>query len=264
MNKKFVAIFLAIAVLAGGVWFYDWVLGDTLEASQPIQAVPLEIDTPTSEPISASNPTEIAEPVSEATATEAPVSAAEAETSADAAPALTRYTIVQAESQARFTIYEELNGVPTDVIGVTDQVAGEAAINLADLSETRLGVILVNARTLATDEGRRNQAIRNRILLTDQFEFISFTPTELSGLSGSATAGQTFTFRILGDLTIRDITQTVEFEATVSVESPERLTGTASTVIAKSDFNLIVPNVPFVANVGENVTLEINFVLTPA
>ena len=264
MNKKFVAFFLAIAVFAGGVWFYDWVLGDTLEASQPIQAVPLEIDTPTSEPLNAPNPTEIAEPVPDATATEAPVSAAEAETSADAAPALTRYTIVQAESQARFTIYEELNGVPTDVIGVTDQVAGEAAINLADLSETRLGVILVNARTLATDEDRRNQAIRNRILLTDQHEFISFTPTELSGLSGSAAPGQTFTFRILGDLTIRDITRPVEFEVTVLVESPERLTGTALTVIAKSDFNLIVPNVPFVANVGENVTLEIDFVLAPA
>jgi len=264
MNKKLMAFFLAIAVIAGGVWFYNWVLGDTLEASEPIQAVPLEIDTPTSEPLSDPDPTEIAEPVPDATATEAAVSVAEVETGADPPPDLTRYTIVQAESQARFTIYEELNGVPTDVIGVTDQVAGEAAINLADLSDTRMGVILVNARTLATDESRRNQAIRNRILLTDQYEFISFTPTGISGLSGSAAPGQTFTFRILGDLTIRDITQPVEFEATVSVDSPERLTGTASTVIAKSDFNLIVPNVPFVANVGENVTLEIDFVLAPA
>jgi hypothetical protein len=53
------------------------------------------------------------------------------------------------------------------VIGITDQVAGEASVNLADLSQTRLGVILVNARTLATDQDRRNQAIRNRILQTD-------------------------------------------------------------------------------------------------
>ena len=265
MNKKFIVIFLTIAVIAVGAWFYDWVLGDTLEASEPIQAVPLEIETHTPEPVSSTGPTETAELVPDATPSE--VTASEAEVEIEANPAetvVTRYAIDQAESQARFTIFEELNGVPTDVIGVTDQVAGEAAVNLLDLSQTRLGVIQVNARALATDQDRRNQAIRNRILLTDQYEYITFTPTEINGLSGSAAPGQTFTFRILGDLTIRDITRPVEFEASVAVASSERLNGFAEAVIAKSDFNLIVPNVPFVANVGENVTLEIDFVLTPA
>jgi hypothetical protein len=56
----------------------------------------------------------------------------------------------------------------------------------------------------------------------------------------------------------------VEFEASVLVESDERLSGSATVVIAKSDFNLIVPDVSFVANVGENVSLEIEFVLTPS
>jgi polyisoprenoid-binding protein YceI len=238
------------------------VLGDTLEASEPISAVPVAIETPTPEQEKGAGQVQTVEPVPNTISAEA----AESEAGSDGAPTPQqgpiRYSIVQAESQVRFIIFEELNGVPTDVIGTTDQVAGEAAVNLADLGQTRLGVILVNARTLATDQDGRNQAIRNRILQTDQYEYVTFTPAEISGLSGSAATGQTFNFRILGDLTIRDITKPVEFEASVFVESPDRLTGSASTVIAKSDYNLIVPNVPFVANVGEDVTLEIDFVLT--
>ena len=39
--------------------------------------------------------------------------------------------------------------------------------------------------------------------------------------------------------------------------------GNASTVIKRSDYNLSIPNVPFVANVGEEVTLQLDFVATP-
>ncbi len=90
------------------------------------------------------------------------------------------------------------------------------------------------------------------------------TPTEIIGLSGSAEAGQSFDFRIAGDLTIRDITQPVEFDVSVQVESPDRLVGQARAVVNRADYNLVIPSVPGVANVGEEVTLEIDFLLTPA
>jgi polyisoprenoid-binding protein YceI len=125
-------------------------------------------------------------------------------------------------------------------------------------------VITVNARTLVTDQDRRNQAIRNRILLTDQFEFVTFTPTGVSGLSGSAGPGQSFNFQISGDLTIREITRPVVFDTTVTVESMERVRGLASTTILRSDYDILIPSVPFVANVGENIGLEIEFTLVPA
>ncbi|HWQ14597.1 MAG TPA: YceI family protein, partial [Roseiflexaceae bacterium] len=72
--------------------------------------------------------------------------------------------------------------------------------------------------------------------------------------------GQPFTFTIHGDLTIRDVTRPVAFEATVQAESPERLVGTATAVINRADFNLAIPSVPFVADVSEQVTLAIDFV----
>ena len=132
---------------------------------------------------------------------------------------LVKYQISQDESQVRFNIYEQLRGQPKDVIGVSNQIAGQVAVDLNDLSTAQIGEIVINARTLETDDSRRNQAIRNRILFTDQYEFINFKPTQISGLSGSAAPGQSFTFQVTGDLTIKDVTKPVTFDVTVMVES---------------------------------------------
>ncbi len=258
-----IGLILAIALIAGGIWLYNWVLGETEAASGPISAPTLALPTNTE---AVDEPTEAA-PTAEVEATEAPptevVEATEAPVSDAPATGMILYQIAQAESQVRFNIFEELRGSPKDVIGVSDQVAGELAIDLSDLSTAQVGVIQVNARTLATDEDRRNQAIRNRILFTDQYEFITFTPTEIRGLSGVSEPGQPFSFQIAGDLTIRDVTRPVVFEVSATGESLDRIVGTASTVISRANYNLIVPDVPFVANVADEVTLEIDFVLLP-
>lgn len=266
MSKSVILIAAAILVLvalAGGIWLYDWVLGETQAASAPISAPALEITasaanapTPTSAPTLA--PTE-AQPVS----TDPPAAAQAVQVEPPPPSQTIIYQISQGESQVRFNIFELLRGQPKDVIGVSDQVAGQVAVNLADLSTAQIGEIVINARTLETDDNRRNQAIRNRILFTDQYEFITFKPAQISGLSGSAAPGQSFTFQVTGDLTIKDITKPMTFDVTVTVESPERLVGSATATLNRADFELVVPSVPFVANVGETITLEIDFVLTP-
>ena len=247
-----IGIIAVIILVAGGIWLYNWVLGEPLEASEPISAVPVEVETqsptPTSEPITA--PTEEVE----ATPTEAPAAADDG---------LVILSIVPDESEARFNIYELLNGQDKTVIGKTNQVAGEVAINPNDLSQVKFGPIQVNARTFATDDSRRNNAIRNRILMTDQYEYVTFTPTSISGLDGSGAVGQTYTFQVSGDLTIRDTTKPVTFDITLKAESDTRLSGFAAATIKRSDFEIAIPSVPFVANVADEITLELDFVLVP-
>jgi polyisoprenoid-binding protein YceI len=179
------------------------------------------------------------------------------------AEATTLFQIVAAQSEASFSIYEELAGEPKTVVGATSEVAGQLALNADDLSQTQLGVIQINARTFVTDNDRRNGAIRNFILNTDQYELITFTPTALTGLSGAAQPGQTLTFQVTGDLTIRNVTQSVTFDVTAQGVSASHITGTAIATIQRSAFNLTIPSVPNVANVGEAVTLQINFVAEP-
>ena len=248
MNRKYVliGIFFLVIFVAGGIWLWNWVLGDTEAASGPITAIPVVTETT----IVGAAPTEVPiEPTNEPVAEETPV---------ESSPLI--FQISQEESQASFTIFEELRGQPKDVVGTTNQMAGEIALDTNDLSTVQVGVIQVNARTLVTDDNRRNQAIRNRILNTDNYEFITFTPTQISSLEGTATVGQEFTFQIAGDLTIRDITKPVVFDVTAQLVTEDQLTGSSVTKIQRGDFNLVIPSVPSVANVGEEIALEINFV----
>lgn len=168
--------------------------------------------------------------------------------------------LVQDESEARFIVGEVLNGSPKMVIGVTNQVAGQIVIDPNNPANVQMGVIQVNARTLETDSGSRNRAIQNLILDTSNFEFVTFTPTGFVGLPANAQIGDTFSFQILGNLTIRDITRPVTFDVTVTIESDSRMSGLGKTSIQREDFNLEIPSVPQVASVEEVVQLELEFV----
>jgi polyisoprenoid-binding protein YceI len=174
------------------------------------------------------------------------------------------YAIAADQSQVSFELDEDLRGQRVTVIGTTNQVAGEILVNFDSPTETEVGVIRVNARTLATDNNFRNQAIRGEILQSarDDFEFITFTPTRLEGLPESVTLGEPITFQIIGDLQIRDVVQEVTFEATVT-PTREQLTGTATAAVQRGDFGLTIPSVPSVANVEEEVTLTLTFVALP-
>lgn len=175
----------------------------------------------------------------------------------------TVYTIDQASSQATFTINEVLNGSPKTVVGTTNQVAGQVAANLASPQAAQVGTIQINARTLATDSGQRDNAIKNQILKTNDNEFITFAPSKLNGLPERATAGQPYTFQIVGQLTIAGQTRETTFNATVTPTADGKLQGTATATIKYADWGIGIPSVPFVTGVEENVILTITFVAAP-
>jgi hypothetical protein len=52
----------------------------------------------------------------------------------------------------------------------------------------------------------------------------------------------------------------VTFDVTVTPVSETRLEGNAVTTVKRSDYNLVIPSVPGVADVSEDVRLEIDFV----
>ncbi len=170
------------------------------------------------------------------------------------------YLISSADSLVSFTLQEEIRGIETTVVGSTDQVAGEILIDFDNPAASMLGDVVVNARTLTTDSSNRNRAVRGAILGTDTFEFITFSPTSIDGLPSEP--ADSFKFTVTGDLTIRDVTQLVTFE--VEISGPEdRLEGSASTVVNRTDFGIVIPSVPFIANVSEDVTVSIEFVAVP-
>ena len=173
------------------------------------------------------------------------------------------FSIVAAESQATFTLEEDLRGARTTVVGATNDVAGQIHVNLAEPAASSIGTILINARTLETDNNMRNRAIRGQILRSaqDAYEFIVFEPRELSNFSaGSIAVGETITFDVSGELTVVDETRTVTFAVDATLDSETQLSGAATVTVRHGDFGLTIPDVPSVANVTDEVKLALQFV----
>jgi polyisoprenoid-binding protein YceI len=243
--KQIIAVGALVIALIAGVAAYT-VFKTPAASSGSIQAIPI-----------AASATQVS------TTAAQPTSAVTSGAAAVSADAVT-LQMSQAESEARFIIDEVLNDAPKTVIGTTNQVAGEIAIAPADPTQTRVGVIQIDARDLTTDSEFRNRAIKNQILQTDQYEYITFTPTEIVGLPQTAAVGQPYTFQIVGDLTIRDVTKQVTFDVTATAATDSRLQGTASAAIAYADYDISIPQVPQVASVADQVRLELDFVATVA
>ena len=233
-------VFLGIAAISA------YILRPSQEASAPIQATPIATQIPV--PIAVA-----AEPSVEETEGPSPQPV-------DPIPGgVVIYTISQDESEVRFSLDEILRGRPFTPVGVTNQVAGEISLDL-NQKLAEVGAIQVNARTLKTDSEFRDRAINNEILKTDEYEFITFIPTQISGLPQDAGVGDQVQFQITGDLTIRDITLPVTFEVTAALVDASRLEGSASATVLRSDYGLVIPSVPSVADVSDEVLLEIDFV----
>jgi polyisoprenoid-binding protein YceI len=252
--KQIIAISALGVALILGLAAYT-VFKTPAAASGPIAAIPLTE--------SQSSPSATA--IANATAADTQPTAADATSDASALAAdSVVFQIVPAESEARFIIDEVLDNQPKTVVGTTDQVAGEIALDPQNPTQTRVGTIQINARTLTTDSEFRNRAIKNQILQTDQYEFITFTPTAITGLPQSGAVGEPYTFQIAGDLTIGDVTRPVTFDVTTSAATESRLEGTATTTIAYADYGISIPQVRQVASVAEQVRLELDFVAVTA
>jgi polyisoprenoid-binding protein YceI len=174
----------------------------------------------------------------------------------------TLYRIDQRDSRATFTLMETLQGTRTTVIGGTNDVAGDVIIDFENPLQSQVGTIRINARTFVTPEEMRNRALRAEILLSsrDEFEFIEFVPTELNGLPESVTVGETYSFEIIGNLTIINTTNPVTFATTVTIDSEDVISGTATVTVLYADWGITIPDAVGVADVTDDVTLAIEFI----
>lgn len=169
-----------------------------------------------------------------------------------------RYVIASERSVATFSIFEMLRGEPVTVIGTsTGMVSGEFTIDRANLASSTIGTIKLNARNFVTDNDSRNNAIRRMVLKTevDANEFITFVPTSISGATTS--------LRIAGNLTVSGVTKPATFDASVSFDGTGSALINATGKIKRSDFTIVIPSLPFLADVADEVGLSLHLVATP-
>ena len=250
------AVILVVAVLVFDIDPEAW-MSPTEAQTAPAA---LAVDAPAADAASNAQGAEAtAEPTAAATDT-APGGVTAAQGPAPTAGPLT-FTIDQSASEARFVINEVLVGIPTEVTGVTSLISGTVTVDPADPSASQVETISVDANDLRTDRNLRNRAIRRFILESgkDEYRYITFTPTAISGLPEQAEPGDSFTFQVSGDLKIKDVTQPVTFDVELTADSATQISGLATAVVKRSDFNLEIPSAPGVADVTDEVRLELAF-----
>ena len=104
--------------------------------------------------------------------------------------------------------------------------------------------------------------MRRRVLETDQYPQVEFVPTALRGLRAPLPASGTYTFALLGNLTVHGVTKPTTWAVTATAQN-NQVTGNASTSFTFADFGLQQPRVPIVLSVGDTIRLEYDFTLVP-
>ncbi len=195
-------------------------------------------------------------------------SAAASPTSAAAVPSGTgsgvTYTIVAAQSSASYAVREQLArlNLPSDAVGKTSAISGQVVLKPDGTIDSANSKITVDLSTLKTDSSMRDGYVSRNILQTDQYPNATFVPTAVSGLPASLPQSGDLSFKVTGDLTIRNVTKSVTWDVTGKVANGVA-TGTATVSFTFEDFNLNQPQVPVVLSVVDKITLTVNVTLQP-
>lgn len=243
-----IAVIVIAAVGVGAYLAYDNVLrGD----STPALALPSASPSATA----ATDPS--GSPAASPTPSGSDASAATADPGAGGDVAGT-WTIA-AGSQAGYRVREQLANLPaeSDAVGRTDDVTGSITVVVAgDGAQLTAGTIEVDTTTIASDESRRDNRMRDEGLQTDQFPTATFTITAPVDVPASALGGTPTDLTLTGDLTLHGVTRAVEIPAQAQLVDGQIQVAGALT-FALADFDIVAPNVGgFIVSIADEGALE--------
>lgn len=173
-----------------------------------------------------------------------------------------RYRVVADRSEARYRVREQLAGInfPSDAVGTTSTVEGSLSLDAQGRIRTSDSRLTVDLRSLRSDKERRDNYVRRNTLETERYPTAVFNPSELRGLPFPLPQTGTTSFELIGDLTIRDTTRRVTWEATATFNGQE-LSVQAKTSLRFADFGLSIPRVASVLSVEDTIHLETDLLL---
>ena len=167
-------------------------------------------------------------------------------------------------NEVRYRIREQLAGfdLPNDAVGATSDVTGGIAFDGKGQLVPASSKFVVNVATLKSDKDRRDGYVRGRVLETSQFPTVELAPTALRGLTLPVPTSGSKTFQLVGNLTVHGVTKPTTWQVDAKFDGT-RVSGTAATAFAFSDFGLTQPRVPVVLSVADTIKLEYTFSLVP-
>lgn len=214
----------------------------------------------------APQPTAESQPPAAATETAEPESPLEAAPEAEAGART--FTIDPAASQASYTVDEEFFSGAVErlgktlgfftAVGVTNQVEGQLVLAFGPSPILSGGEIKVDISALTSDDQRRDNRIREQHLESQLFPIAAFTPLAIENFPVNYVEGQPAAFSLVGEMTIRDVTQPMTFEVTATLEG-DTLSGTAAGTLLMTDYGFDPPAIPNFMTAANEVLVTVDF-----
>ena len=171
-----------------------------------------------------------------------------------------RLVLAPSGNEARWRVRERLASFdfPNDAVGVTRDIGGAIVLDDHGQVVPADSKITVNLTTLKSDRDMRDRYIQHRTLETDRYPTAVLAPTAFLKLRYPIPDSGTFTFEIVGDLTIHGVTKPTTWLVT-AVARDGGFSGTALTRLTFEDFNLAQPRVPILLSIEDEINLEFQF-----
>lgn len=225
-------------------------------SAAPASAAPASAAPASAAPASAAP--SAASSAARATATTGGAVATAPRASATATSGAARYAITPGTSKATYKVGEIFfnHGNRYNLAeGTTSDITGDLFIDKANPSASRVGQIKVDISKLESDSEQRDGQIRDRWLESKKFPIATFVGKRIEGLpAGPYKDGDELTFKIVGDLTVRNVTREVTFDAKGKIVG-DTFTGTATTKFKMTDFGFDPPSIIGILKAENDVEL---------
>jgi len=159
--------------------------------------------------------------------------------------------------ETRYRVREQLVQIGfAEAVGTTQAVKGQVTLQGGQAN----GLFTVDLRELRSDQARRDNYLRRNTLETDRFPTATFRPKEVRGLPNPLPQSGKVAVQVVGDLTIRDVTEEVVWEGEAEFRG-EEVRVFLKTEFPFEKFRLSQPRVAVVLSVENRIRLEVDLTL---
>ncbi len=258
VKRTVMLLVAAVAVFFALLFFYVQVLRDSpdeftaadLDAALAVETTVPEAGTdvtpPTEPAVEPTAPATSAAPVNAGTGTTAPAATGSSWVATDA-------------SQVGYRVEEVLFGVDTTAVGRTDAVDGSLAIAGTKVTAVEFSV---DVASIESDDSRRDNQFRGRIMSADEFPTATFVLTAPIELGAEPADGVEVATTATGELTLRGATQPVTFD--VVAKQDNGLIGVQGSIpVVFADYGIANPSFAGITT-EDNGLVEFVLVFQPA
>jgi polyisoprenoid-binding protein YceI len=156
---------------------------------------------------------------------------------------------------AGYRVEEQLSGIGANTaVGRTQNVSGSMTIDGTTITSLD---VTVDMTTLASDDDRRDNSLRERGLQTDRFPTATFTLTQPIDVGSKPKDGETVDVTAVGDLTLHGVTKQVSVPIQAQL-SEDRIQAIASLDVALADYDIEPPTGFLVLSIADTGTIELH------